>query len=212
MAHLMFETTINFSCFFDTTQHSVYYACSQSEEYIFLCFSEINTEGGDCTLLCCKSVTRKYWKFEAVTNKAIVCSVFWGVQLRVVVTCCWAEHVGILFKTVGKCLKNYTTPNTLLYFNTAISNRLRTSNKITYLADTCLWWPELTDLELNSNYKLNSVASVRTRTIPTERPPPVGEDSANFCGERGVTWSAQRVPTAVNLCFLDLEPLLFSFK
>ena len=25
----------------------------------------------------------------------------------------------------------------------------------------------------------------------------------------GVTWSAQRVPTAVNLCFLDLEPLLF---
>ena len=59
---------------------------------------------------------------------------------------------------------------------------------------------------------LNSVALVRTRTIPTERLPPVGEVSANFCGERGVTWSAQRVPTAVNLCFLDLEPLLFSFK
>jgi hypothetical protein len=57
--------------------------------------------------------------------------------------------------------------------------------------------------------KLNSVALVRERTIPTERPPPVGEVSANFCGSRGVTWSAQRVPTAVNLCFLDLEPLLF---
>ena len=27
-----------------------------------------------------------------------------------------------------------------------------------------------------------SVALVRERTIPTERPPPVGEDSANFCG------------------------------
>jgi len=27
-----------------------------------------------------------------------------------------------------------------------------------------------------------SVALVRTRTIPTERPPPVGEVSANFCG------------------------------
>jgi hypothetical protein len=53
----------------------------------------------------------------------------------------------------------------------------------------------------------NSVALVRERTIPTERPPPVGEVSANFCKERGVTWSAQRVPTAVNLCFLDLEPL-----
>ena len=30
--------------------------------------------------------------------------------------------------------------------------------------------------------KKNSVALVRKRTIPTERPPPVGEVSANFCG------------------------------
>ena len=45
--------------------------------------------------------------------------------------------------------------------------------------------------------KLNSVALVRERTITTERPPPVGEVSANFCGQRGVTWSAQRIPTAV---------------
>jgi len=30
--------------------------------------------------------------------------------------------------------------------------------------------------------KLNSVALVRTRTIPTDRPPPVGEVSANFWG------------------------------
>ena len=29
--------------------------------------------------------------------------------------------------------------------------------------------------------KKNSVALVRERTIPTERPPPVGEVSANFC-------------------------------
>jgi len=29
---------------------------------------------------------------------------------------------------------------------------------------------------------LNSVALVRKRTIPTERPPPVCEVSANFCG------------------------------
>ena len=28
----------------------------------------------------------------------------------------------------------------------------------------------------------NSVALVRERTIPTERPPPIGEVSANFCG------------------------------
>ena len=30
--------------------------------------------------------------------------------------------------------------------------------------------------------KKNSVALVRERTIPTERPPPVGEVSANICG------------------------------
>jgi hypothetical protein len=30
--------------------------------------------------------------------------------------------------------------------------------------------------------RINSMALVRERTIPTERPPPVGEVSANFCG------------------------------
>jgi hypothetical protein len=30
----------------------------------------------------------------------------------------------------------------------------------------------------------NSVAVVRKRTIPTERPPLVGEVSANLCGQR----------------------------
>ena len=34
----------------------------------------------------------------------------------------------------------------------------------------------------HTGIKLNSVALVRERTIPTERPPPVGEVSANFCG------------------------------
>ena len=53
------------------------------------------------------------------------------------------------------------------------------------------------------------MALVRERTIPTERPPPVGEGSANFCGKRGITWSAQRVPTAVNLCFLDRSRYFF---
>ena len=36
--------------------------------------------------------------------------------------------------------------------------------------------------EMPYKTKLNSVALVRERTIPTERPPPVGEVSANFCG------------------------------
>jgi hypothetical protein len=38
--------------------------------------------------------------------------------------------------------------------------------------------------------KLNSVALVRKRTIPTERPPLVGEVSANFYGERCRVFSA----------------------
>ena len=71
---------------------------------------------------------------------------------------------------------------------------------------------EVNELGRREDIKLNSVALVRERTIPTERPPPVGEVSANFCGQRGVMWSAQRVPTAVNLCFLDLEPLLFFYS
>ena len=39
----------------------------------------------------------------------------------------------------------------------------------------------LTLIDMNKT-KLNPVALVRERTIPTERPPPVGEVSANFCG------------------------------
>jgi hypothetical protein len=47
------------------------------------------------------------------------------------------------------------------------------------------------------------VVLVRKRTIPTERSPLVDEVSTNFSGQRGVTWSAQRIPTVVNLGFLD---------
>jgi len=43
------------------------------------------------------------------------------------------------------------------------------------------WMVHIVTTVLRVN-KLNSVALVRERTIPTERPPPVGEVSANFCG------------------------------
>jgi hypothetical protein len=49
---------------------------------------------------------------------------------------------------------------------------------------------------------VTSVAFVRKRTIPAERPPLVGEVSANFSGD-GVALSAQRILTAVNFGFLD---------
>jgi hypothetical protein len=45
-----------------------------------------------------------------------------------------------------------------------------------------------TDVDKYDKQTTNSVTLVRERTIPTERPPPVGE---------GVAWSAQRIPTAV---------------
>jgi hypothetical protein len=38
--------------------------------------------------------------------------------------------------------------------------------------------------------KLNSMVSVRERTIPTERPSLVGEVIANFLQIEGTTWSA----------------------
>jgi hypothetical protein len=47
------------------------------------------------------------------------------------------------------------------------------------------------------------VAVVCNRTIPTERLPLLGEVSANFLQVEGVAWSAQRIPRAVNLGFLD---------
>jgi hypothetical protein len=40
----------------------------------------------------------------------------------------------------------------------------------------------------------NSVAFVCERTRPTERPPFVGQVSANFCGLRGVACSVGRIP------------------
>jgi hypothetical protein len=45
-----------------------------------------------------------------------------------------------------------------------------------------LWIKYASKGKLKLKLKLNSVALVRERTIPTERSPPVGEVSANFCG------------------------------
>jgi hypothetical protein len=60
--------------------------------------------------------------------------------------------------------------------------------------------------------KTNSVALVRERTIPIERPPLVGEVSANFCGWKGVAWSVRRIPYGRNLGFLDRTLLGHSRK
>jgi hypothetical protein len=62
----------------------------------------------------------------------------------------------------------------------------------------------LSSLSITSN---NSVTLVRERTIPTERPPPVCEASAIFCGCRGVVRLSD--PYCRNLDFLDRSRYFF---
>jgi hypothetical protein len=54
-------------------------------------------------------------------------------------------------------------------------------------------------LRVDFDLLTNFVALVRERTVPTERPPLVGEVSANICGLRGVAWSVRRIPYGRNL-------------
>jgi hypothetical protein len=64
---------------------------------------------------------------------------------------------------------------------------------------------------VSAQTELNSVALVRERTIPNERPPLVGEVGANFSRTEAVAWSAQRIPTVVNIGFID-RSRYFSFQ
>jgi hypothetical protein len=63
---------------------------------------------------------------------------------------------------------------TKLFKNTRLKGAYTTNNSIAKLLNT-------QKVDTNQT-KPNSVALVREQTIPTERPPPVGEVSANFCG------------------------------
>jgi hypothetical protein len=59
-------------------------------------------------------------------------------------------------------------------------------------------WEVASDSELNGSIqykKLNSVAVVRKRTVPTERPPLVGEVSANLCGQRVLRGQRNEFPS-----------------
>jgi hypothetical protein len=51
------------------------------------------------------------------------------------------------------------------------------------------------------NKQTNSVARVRDRIMPTERPPLVGEVSANFCGYRVSRGQRERIATALFSAF-----------
>ena len=90
--------------------------------------------------------------------------------------CCWCWRCNVVDLSEG-------SPNSVHYLTAPLAS-----------VQTAIWITMHVITSSQPNLKLNSVALVRERTIPTERPPPVGEVSANFCGYRGVTWSAQRVP------------------
>jgi hypothetical protein len=77
-------------------------------------------------------------------------------------------------------------------------NRI-TMNEL-FMVESMLWSCILNSIELT--LKLNSVA-FSPQANYTERPPLVGEVRANFLRIEGVAWSAQRIPTAVNLGFVD---------
>jgi hypothetical protein len=69
----------------------------------------------------------------------------------------------------------------------------------------------------SSKLKLNSMVWVRERTIPTERPPLVGEVIANFCGWRvprgqrdGSLLPYSRFSTQEPLLFYQVAPQLYS--
>jgi hypothetical protein len=50
-------------------------------------------------------------------------------------------------------------------------------------------------LAVSATNKQTPWSLVRELTIPTDRPPLVGEIfSANFCGKRGVAWSVRQIP------------------
>jgi hypothetical protein len=72
----------------------------------------------------------------------------------------------------------------------------------------------LTSMTLKEHHmyfkKQSPMASVRERTIPSERSPLVGELSANLCGQRGVAWAARQIPYDRNLGFINRSPYYFS--
>jgi hypothetical protein len=67
-------------------------------------------------------------------------------------------------------------------------------------------WRNYLLLIINNNN--NSMALVRERTIPTERPPHVGEISANFA-DRGCKVFSAADPYGRNLGFLDRSRYFF---
>jgi hypothetical protein len=72
------------------------------------------------------------------------------------------------------------------------------------------WQRKLPVMVIHKHTLSLSMALIRERTMPTERPPLVGELVPTFFLRiEVVAWSAQRIPTVVNLDFLDWSRYFF---
>jgi hypothetical protein len=67
----------------------------------------------------------------------------------------------------------------LQYYSRTVESQ---KDNIRVFSKTTILFYDVRMLIIHKTKKLNSMALVRERTVPTERPPPVGEVSANFCG------------------------------
>ena len=116
-------------------------------------------------------------------------------QWRVVQPTSYCQQYQLVIREIlwwGRCQRHFTKGSEVWYGKEAtymqrLKRLLTTEIWISYKLHTYL---SVCNEEMKSNMRIsyllnspfNSVALVRERTIPTERPPPVGEVSANFCG------------------------------
>jgi hypothetical protein len=86
------------------------------------------------------------------------------------------------------CICNLSSPRPPLFLPSQCKTGIQCLNMYSTVASSC--WQK-------QNQKLNSMVWVRERTIPTERPPLVGEVIAKCWRIEAATWSAWRIFTAV---------------
>jgi hypothetical protein len=141
-------------------------------------------------------------------------NIFWFIEVGN------ASALTYIMKHVASCGRNFSTSLCLQteivqranhgWCVTTRCNRLRDYGRHATDSAQYLSYPVLSD---DDELKLNSVDWVRERTIPTERPPLVGEVSANFCwlmvlhGQRdGSVRQYSRLSRPEPLLFLSSSP------
>jgi hypothetical protein len=114
----------------------------------------------------------------------------------------------ITYREVCTLVPSHGMKHTLYTFKSVFENAIRVN---VWRFALSLMWTHLSEhigvciIKL----KLNSVAVVRKRTIPTERPPLVGEVSANLYGQRVLRGQRNEFPRPLISRFSRPEPLLF---